>query len=239
MSENMDASNKGEVDDQGPPIPDDSTSSSSESSATGQEALNAILGRLDSIEEKVSDERLSDLVDARVKSDKDKRWDKAEEEISDLRSIIEKAGGDYELVEKDITIGELTRRLDALEGHTGGGTPPVSSDWQVAQGKIDAQLQGAKISQEDPGYKALVSRYKNKVSPEEFVEIVSSFVETRQRSASPATVLPDVVGTPPDNDTTNALLNQYNERLAKIPQGDARALHNLKKEYREKGLPIY
>jgi hypothetical protein len=241
MSENqMDASNQGASGSGGQPNPGESGSSGAESSATGQEALATILSQLDEMKALVSEKRISDLVDARVKSDKDVRFDRVEAEVDNLRGLIEKSGGDYDVVATDIKIQGLERQIaDLAPGSPSPAGTVEDPAWLAAQGKVDAALQGAGISEEDPAYKSLVDRYRDKVQPADFVEIVGTFIQTRQRGATPGAVIPEGDFEPPDTDATNALRKEYNERLAQIAQGDHRALSNLKSEYRRKGLDIW
>ena len=242
MSENpKDASPQDASGTGAPPMPTGSEGSG-ESSAQGQEALNDALKRIDVLSKQI--ESIPELIDRRFKSGQDRNVSRLERDIGELKEIVEKSGGNFDLVSTDITIRDLQRQIDSFTGEaTGSGVPSGSGiqdpEWLAAQGKVDAALQGAGISQDDPAYKSLVDRYRGKVNPGQFVEIVGTFVATRQRTASPAGVIPEGDFKPPDSDTTDALQKEYNERLAQIPQGDIRSLSNLKAEYRKKGLAVW
>lgn len=241
MSEDLkDASTQDDSGSGAPPMPD--PEGSGQGSATEGQALADALARIEDLSNQVSD--IPELIDRRFKSGQDRNVSRIEKDVDELRELIEKSGGDYDVVATDITIRDLQRQVNDLTGQPPGSTAPPGSvsmdpEWTVAQGKVDAALQGAGIAQDDPAYKSLVQRYSGKVNPAQFVEIVSTFVETRQRTGSPAGVIPEGEFRPPDSDTTNALQNEYNERLTQIQQGDTRALSNLKAEFRKKGLAVW
>lgn len=229
----------------GTAMPDVPSGSSSESSSQqiGPDVGKEVLARLDAIEASVSDQALDDRVDARVKSDKDRRFNRVTDEIHDLRAIVEAAGGDFSKVEGDITINELQHRLSVLE--SGSGVAPggggLSEEWTTAQVETDIILMSAGWAPDDPRYKDFLNKYAGKVSPEKWPAMVETFVDKigKQDSSSSAAVTIEGSGLPPSSDSTASLEKQYKERLAEIRQGDVRAINNLKVEYRKKGLAVW
>lgn len=229
----------------GTAMPDVPSGSSADVSSQqiGPDVGKEVLARLDAIEASVSDQALDDRVDARVKSDKDRRFNRVTDEIHDLRSIVEASGGDFSKVEGDITINELQHRLSVLE--SGSGVAPggggLSEEWTTAQVETDIILMSAGWPPDDPRYEDFKNKYRGKVSPDKWPSMVETFVGKigKQDSSSPAAVTVEGSGLPPSSDSTAALDKQYKERLAEIRQGDIRAINNLKVEFRKKGLAVW
>lgn len=225
-----------------PEVPSGSSAPES-SQQIGPDVSQQILSRLDLVETAVSEKRISDLVDARVKSDKDTRFNRVQTEVDSLREIVEAAGGDFSKVEGTITINELMHRIDVLESGTGivGGATDLSEDWLEAQVETDIILMSAGWAPDDPRYKDFLNKYKGKVSPEKWPAMVETFVGKigKQESSSPAAVAIEGSGLPPTSDSTASLEKAYQERLAEIRQGDVRAIANLKQEFRKKGLAVW
>lgn len=229
----------------GTAMPDVPSGSSADVSSQqiGPDVSKQILDRLAAVESSVSDDRISDLVDARVKSDKDKRFNRVESEIHDIRSIVEAAGGDFSKVEGQLTIDELMHRIDVLESGSGvaPGRGELSGEWLEAQVSVDIILMSAEWAPDDPRYQDFLNKYRGKVSPEQWPKMVETFVDKigKQGSSSPAAVTVEGSGLPPSSDSSASLEKQYNERLAEIRQGDVRAIATLKQEFRKKGLAVW
>jgi hypothetical protein len=226
----------------GTAMPDVPSGSSADVSSQqiGPDVGQQILDRLVAVEASVSDQALDDRVDARVKSDKDIRFNRVQREVDDIRSIVEAAGGDFSKVEGQITINELQHRLDVLESGSGvaPGRGELSEEWTTAQVETDIILMSAGWAPDDPRYEDFKNKYRGKVSPEKWPAMVETFVDKigKQGSSSPAAVTVEGSGLPPSADSTASLEKQYQERLAEIRQGDVRAIANLKEEFRKKGL---
>lgn len=248
MTENLEGVSTQDAPDEsaGQAMPSMPTGSSAEVSSQpiGEDVGKAILERLDRVEAAVDEKRISDLVDARVKSDKDRRFDRVEREITDIRSVVEEAGGDFSLVEDRLVIQELQHRLDVLESGSGVavGSGALSEEWQIAQVETDIILQSAGWAHDDPRYEAFKQKYANKVPADRWPGMVESLVTKigKQETVSPALVAAEGGGSPPSGGGSEAALQkEYEERLAEIPQGDVAAIANLKAEYRKRGLPIW
>lgn len=246
MTENVEDVQPTDVPDAtGTAMPDVPSGSSADVSSQqiGSDVGKEVLARLDAIEASVSDQALDDRVDARVKSDKDRRFNRVESEIHDIRGIVEAAGGDFSKVEGDLTINELMHRIDVLE--SGSGVAPgggeLSEEWTTAQVETDIILMSAGWAPDDPRYKDFLNKYKGKVKPENWPKMVETFVGKigKQDSSSPAAVTVEGSGLPPSSDSTASLEKQYQERLAEIRHGDIRSMNNLKVEFRKKGLAVW
>ncbi len=229
----------------GTAMPDVPSGSSADVSSQqlGSDVAKEILDRLAVVETSVSEDRISDLVDARVKSDKDIRFNRVTDEIHNLREIVEQAGGDFSKVEGTITMNELLHRIDVLE--SGSGVAPgggeLSEEWTTAQVETDIILMSAGWAPDDPRYEDFKNKYRGKVSPEKWPSMVETLVAKigKQDSSSAAAVTVEGSGLPPSSDSTASLEKQYKERLAEIRQGDVRAITTLKQEYRKKGLAVW
>jgi hypothetical protein len=229
----------------GTAMPDVPSGSSADVSSQqiGPDVGKEFLDRLAAVEASVTDQALDDRVDARVKSDKDIRFNRVTDEIHNLREIVEAAGGDFSKVEGTITINELMHRIDVLE--SGSGVAPgggeLSGEWTTAQVETDIILMSAGWAPDDPRYQDFLNKYKGKVKPEQWPKMVETFVGKigKQDSSSPAAVTVEGSGLPPSSDSTASLEKQYKERLAEIRQGDVRAINTLKFEFRKKGLEVW
>ena len=226
-----------------PEVPSGSSPVAS-SAQPSEDVGKAILERLDQIEAKVSDDRLSDLVDARVKSDKDIRFNKVQTELSEMRDVVEASGGDFSKVEGQLTIDRLNQRIDNLEAGVGVdlGRSDLSAEWQEAQVDTDIILMSAGWLPDDPRYTEFFNRYNGQVSPEKWPGMVETFVDKmgKQEGVNPAAIVGEGEGiTPAAGGTPNALERQYKERLDALPQGDVRQIANLKAEFRKKGLVVW
>jgi hypothetical protein len=226
----------------GTAMPDVPSGSSADVSSQqiGPDVGKEFLDRLAAVEASVTDQALDDRVDARVKSDKDIRFNRVTDEIHNLREIVEAAGGDFSKVEGTITINELMHRIDVLE--SGSGVAPgggeLSEEWTTAQVETDVILMSAGWAPDDPRYEDFKNKYRGRVSPDKWPRMVETFVDKigKQGSSSPAAVTVEGSGLPPSSDSDATLEKQYQERLAELRQGDVRGIANLKLEFRKKGL---
>jgi len=226
-----------------PEVPSESSTVAS-SAQPSDGGSQAILERLDRIEAKVSDDHISDLVDARVKSDKDIRFNKVQSEISEMREVVEASGGDFSKVEGQLTIDRLNTRIDNLEAGVGTdrGRSGLDPQWQEAQVETDIILMAAGWAPDDPRYTEFKSRYQGQVSAEKWPSMVETLVDKvgKQTSVNPAAIVTEGGGIAPAASTSdNALQKEYEERLAELRQGDVSAIALLKADMRKKGLSVW
>lgn len=104
MSEDLkDASTQDDSGSGAPPMPD--PEGSGQGSATEGQALADALARIEDLSNQVSD--IPELIDRRFKSGQDRNVSRIEKDVDELRELIEKSGGDYDVVATDITIRDL------------------------------------------------------------------------------------------------------------------------------------
>jgi len=228
---------------QGPPVPEVSAESQSPTSDKFGKDVATILQRLDDLEGKATPEFIRQEAHRAVKSLSDSRLAKVDE----ILRWVEQSGGDKSKITTDLELSELKAKIASLEGgpayQQNSGVLPEDEMKAVMTAQTTLLLQGAGIAVDDPRYLALKDKYAAGISsPGAWQEVVKTFVDTvkRQEASSPASTVIDQGGKPPTTGTTHdALLSEYQERLSKIRQGDVRALSELKKEYRKKGLGVY
>lgn len=131
--ETKDAPVKGAEEAQAPPVPEVSASSAPESSAGPGIDAEALARQITESVQADLQKQLDDLVDARFKSGKDRRFAKVDE----IYDWVKRSGGDPSKIESDLTISELRQRLEAVEKGGDGGASPVSAP----QGKIQAETE--------------------------------------------------------------------------------------------------
>ena len=134
--EDKDVQPKDEGDTQAPPTPDISAGSvdaSSEMIGFDADAFELkFFERLDKLEE-----TLPDLVDARFKSDKDKRFVKLAK-ADEILAAVEAAGGDPEKIRGKLESDALLNRIEALESSGGAGATVPAEDAQKQKLQNDA-----------------------------------------------------------------------------------------------------
>ena len=197
-----------------PPVPE------VPSSAVGGSAefdAAAFEGRLDALGEKLSVlDNLDDLVDARFKSGKDKRYAKVEE----IYDWVKRSGGDPEVIQGDLEISELRQRLEAVESGGAGGTAPVVDAQTQMSGDATTILRDAGIAFNDPEYLQLVESNPG-VMPNQWRTIMGDFVDRRATKDAKAEGITESAaisegGTPPGEETPDSLAAELGQ-LKQLP----------------------
>jgi hypothetical protein len=129
-----DVSVAGEEEVTAPPTPEISAGSPPVSSE--QPGVEALAARLDKFEKAI--ESLPDLVDSRVKSVKDVRFNKVEE----IAAWVEESGGDFDKIKGALTESQLLNRVNALEAQISGGAPGRATTG-VSEEKVNKILEEA------------------------------------------------------------------------------------------------
>ena len=190
-----------------PPPAMPSESSPSESSAQPGPDVSALVEA--EVKKAISslDQDLDNRVDARFKSGKDRRFAKVDE----IYQWVEAAGGNVEAIKQDLQISELRETLQTMQSGPQGdvsASPPMDSEWTVAQAKTDIILKNAGIAPDDPEYNVMVAQYQGKITAEMWPDVVDTFAKGR-RGGSPAAVVADTGGIAP----ASADVENINERL--------------------------
>ncbi len=174
------------------------------------------------------DQDLDDRVDARFKSGKDRRFAKVDE----IYEWVEAAGGNKDVIKQDLQISELRETLQTMQSGPQGdvsASPPVDSEWTVAQAKTDIILKNAGIAPDDPEYNVLVAQYKGdvragKIGPEDWPSIAEAFTKGR-RGGSPAAVVAETGGIAPASDDLDSINTRlYEATLTGAPTEEIEAL---------------
>lgn len=133
---------EGEREQAAPPVP---PIASGDSAVAGSAELSFDADALaESVIEKLSP-KIDNMVDARFKSGKDKRFAKVDE----IASWVEAAGGDFNKIRGALTETELLGRIEALEaGSRGAGGAAPAMD--TVEAKTAEILDEAGISYDDP-----------------------------------------------------------------------------------------
>ena len=237
--DNTDVQTTDEGDTQAPPTPDISAGSADASSDTiGFDAAafeTKMFERLDKLEES-----LPDLVDARFKSDKDKRFVKLAK-ADEILAAVEAAGGDPEKIRGKLESDALLNRIEALEssGGAGGTAPAEDAQKQKLQDETAELLREAKaehgIDISDAELKELAES-KDFRSPLEWRNAVSSLiVKTAKQGnigAGASAGSSGAAATPSDDDE----LLENMETLMKHPVANKDAIAKLKIEAVKRGL---
>ena len=153
------------------------------------------------------DQALDDKVDSRFKSGKDRRYAKVDE----IYEWVQAAGGDVKAIKQDLEISELRNTLQSMQSGPQGdvsASPPMDSEWTVAQAKTDIILKNAGIAPDDPEYNVMVAQYQGRITAELWPDVVDTFAKGR-RGGSPAAVVAETGGIAPasaDIDSINARL---------------------------------
>ena len=169
------------------------------------------------------DQDLDDRVDARFKSGKDRRFAKVDE----IYEWVEAAGGNKDVIKQDLQISELRETLQTMQSGPQGdvsASPPVDSEWTVAQAKTDIILKNAGIAPDDPGYKVLVADWMGKVTPGDWPDVVDTYAKGR-RGGSPAAVVAETGGIAPASDDLDSINTRlYEATLTGAPTEEIEAL---------------
>jgi len=197
------------------PVPDVSSSSAPVSSAGPGIDAEALAHLADKVRADLKKE-LDDLVDARFKSGKDRRFAKVDE----IYDWVKRAGGDPSKIEGDLTISELRQRLEAVEKGGDVGTSPAATP----QGKIHAETEellkdlkdelGVEFSREE-----LESLSRSKVYTSNnawYAELSKAAVKKAKQGGVGQSATVGVSGAPPapQGEEQEALLNEMNDYYA-------------------------
>lgn len=123
-----DEGSKGEEEQGALPTPE--ISAGSKDAGSAQPGID-----VDALAEKLAP-KIDEAVDRRFKSSTDRRWDRFDKTVEEMRGIIEMSGGDPDKVKGALREQELEQRLEALEGSEGdrGGSSPT--DLEAVAAKI-------------------------------------------------------------------------------------------------------
>ncbi len=183
MPENTkDVQTAGEQEGQGPPIPDISGGSKDESSAGSGLDAGALADKIAGLEKKLSKlDMLDDIVDARVKSVKDRRVDSILGKIDNLDKVLDyfqKFDGDKDKVARELAIDEL------LEGRQvpseDQGRSPATDQQGVTESAVEI-LKKYQIPFDDPEVKALSFKQYN--SLKEYANDLENLGRSRSKTA--------------------------------------------------------
>lgn len=217
-----------------PPVPEVSDASPQAASPQPTVDVDAIADR---VVEKLDS---SGVLDKKVHQRFQSTTDKSFADVRKVKQYLEAAGGNEELAVRNMKLDYMIEQQGASEGPVGA----------VSKEELDAQIQaettlildGAGIAYDDPRYMALYEQYKSRIShPSVWNTVLKTAVETwgKQEAASPAAIIGEGGGTPPPTDDEATLKKEYEEKLAKVRQGDIRAIAKLKAEFRKRGLAVW
>ncbi len=233
---------EGEGEPKGPPTPDisaGSTEAGSEQPGFDADAFETrIFDSIDSIKES-----LPDLIDAGIKSTKDKRWNKLTK-ADEILAAVEASGGDPDKIRGKLESDALLNRLDAMEERLSsggaGGTAPAE-DAQALQLRTDAAElltkaraeHGVEITDEE--INELMGTQARWTAPEWLSALSSSVIKKAKQgnigdgasAGSSGTAV-----TPTDDDE----LLENMETLMKHPVANKDAIAKLKIEAVKRGL---
>lgn len=233
---------EGEEEQKGLPIPDISAGSKEAGSAQPGFDANAfekkILDSFDALRESIPD-----LVDAGIKSTKDKRFNKLSKAEEILAAVVE-SGGDPEKVRGSLERDALLTRLDVIEeklssGEAGGTVNAADAQKQKLNDEIAELLTDAKaehgVEVSNVELQELVDS-KDFRSPLEFRNAVSGLIIKKAKQgnigAGASTGASGDAVTPTDDDE---LLDQIVE-LQKHPVKNREAVQKLNAEAKKRGL---
>ncbi len=206
-----------------PPPAMPSESSPSESSAQPGPDVSALVEA--EVKKAISglDQDLDNRVDARFKSGKDRRFAKVDE----IYQWVEAAGGNVDAIKQDLQISELRETLQTMQSGPQGdvsASPPMDSEWTVAQAKTDIILKNAGIAPDDPEYNVMVAQYQGKITAELWPDVVDTFAKGR-RGGSPAAVVAETGGIAPASDDLDSINTRlYEATLKGAPNEEIEAL---------------
>lgn len=236
MTLTPDSDPKGEG-DQGNTNPPSSTPTGVEPNLTDIDTFVAAL---------VEHDGFTEALGRSVQSQKDRRFSKIEatqegfaEQLAEYQKLTTGDGA----VSSDVAL-----RLMALEG----GQPPVSAESPESPGKA---AEGAKVNYDavissmglDPKGAAVTEVLKAGGNAADKINAFTALAQTAQaaqaaqgaETPNPAGMMPAGGGTPLSADKQAQLQKEYNIELEKIPFGQVEAQSQLKKTFRDKGLPVY
>src|SRR3989304_661535 len=108
---------------------------------------------------------------------KDKRIAGLTDDVERLKVYIQKSGGDVDAAVREMRVDEL------LEGRPARGGAE-SEDVAYMTAKSALILKDAEISFEDPEYRLLVAQYEGRINPNQWVDVVQHFADSRQKKAT-------------------------------------------------------
>ncbi|RLC83663.1 MAG: hypothetical protein DRJ03_16525 [Chloroflexi bacterium] len=230
MTENtMDAPATGEQGRQELPVPEISGGSGQAGSAGDGLTLASLAETIQAIGSKL--DGLDDLVDARVKSAKDKNVNGLFKQIGSLERIQElltKFEGNTAAVERELAVDKLL-----AGGDPGRSAPQVQDDSrQRMMAYAEKILTANDISFDDPDVVALTQTSVSSV--EDYFEGLTTVVAKKLRQGSvPASAATGTGGSQSTTPaaTSDAFTASYLEDKAKIRQGDVDSLMKLKWRY--------
>jgi len=112
-----------------------------------------------------------------TQSVKDKRIAGLTDDVERLKVYIQKTGGDVDAAVREMRVDEL------LEGRPARGGAE-SEDVAYMTAKSALILKDAEISFEDPEYRLLVAQYEGRINPNQWVDVVQHFADSRQKKAT-------------------------------------------------------
>ena len=213
-----------------------SVSSPAESSAQPSPDVSALVEA--EVKKAISglDDTLDNKVDARFKSGKDVRFSKVDE----IYEWVEASGGNVAAIKQDMEIAKLREDLRTIQSGQQGdvsASPPLDSQWTVAQAQTDIILRNAGISPDDPEYNVMVSQYQGRITADAWPSVVETFAKGRRGGSAAAVVAETGVVAPGSED-----IDSINERLIRAtltgaPAEDISALQEELKKVVPDKLP--
>ena len=240
-----DEGSKSEEDVRTPPVPELSAGSADAGSAPSGFDADALAKRLEGIDSKLSAlDKLDDLVDARVKSIKDKRLAKLAK-ADEILAAVEAAGGDPEKIRGKLEYDELLGRLDSIEERVSAGAGGTASgrEAQAKPSLVDDTRNFLLQKQDELGVTLTDDellklkdsrRFKNE--SDWFGELTTQIVKKVKQSniSSGAAIGEGGEGVPPSAEDEE-LLAEY-EKMLKHPLGNAEERKRAEKELRKRNL---
>jgi len=224
MPENtQDVRATGEQEDQGPPIPEILGGSGSESSTTSGFDAGELAKKIEGLEKKLSKlDMLDDIVDARVKSVKDKRVNSILSQMDKIDKVLqyaEKFGGDKDRVARELAIDELLES-NGVSGGDLGRSP--AQEQQVPKEQVLASaaevLSKYGMTPSDPEVVQLALT-KEYGSLRDYLSDLDSIGRSRVKGAKQSSVTPSAVSVEPSaapmGDSAEELTDQLARELSK------------------------
>jgi len=212
-----------EQEDQGPPIPEISGGSGSESSAAGGFDAGELAKKIEGLEKKLSKlDMLDDIVDARVKSAKDKRVNSILSQMDKIDKVLqyaERFGGDKDRVARELAIDELLESSGVSGGDPGRSTAQeqqVPKEQVLASAAEVLSKYGMTPSDPEVVQLALTKEYR---ALRDYLNDLESIGRSRVKGAKQAGVTPSAVSTEPSaapaGESEEELTAQLDQELSK------------------------
>ena len=242
--ETKDEGSKSEEDVRTPPVPELSAGSADAGSALPGFDADALAKRLEGIDSKLSAlDKLDDLVDARVKSIKDKRFAKLAK-ADEILAAVEAAGGDPEKIRGKLEYGALMDRLDNIEDRMAGAGGSASSQEAQAKPSLVDDTRNFLLQKQDELGVTLTDdellklkdsrRFKNE--SDWFGELTTQIVKkVKQGSISSGAAIGEGGPGAPPSPEDEELLAEY-EKLLRHPLENAEERKQAEKELRKRNL---